>query len=137
MLALAVAIRRQGLVLVCLVLAACAAILYLTRIPDLSRFEAAKIISRTPEFNRNARLLNVERVDHLKDSMDSVSFGLFTFVHLDAAQDSSPVKGWADFRYWDREWHLSQFDYGCDHSGLDRTMRATAATPFIATTPPK
>jgi hypothetical protein len=69
--------------------------------------------------------LNVERVDHLKDSMDSVSDGLFTFLPLNSAPDASPIKGWADFRYWDREWHLNQFDYGCDHSGLDPTMRAT------------
>jgi len=54
--------------------------------------------------------------------MDSVSYGIFTFVHLKSAQDAPPIKGWADFRYWDRQWHLKQFDYGCDHAGLDSTM---------------
>ncbi len=109
----------------CLVLAAWPAIHYATRIPDLPRSEAAKIISRTPEFKRYARLLNVEPVLHLKDEMDSVSYGLFTFVPLNSAPDAPPIKGWADFRYWDGEWHLNQFDYGCDHAGLDSTMRAT------------
>jgi len=82
-----------GLILACLVLAAYPAIHYLTRIPELARSEAAEIISRTPEFNRYARLLNVERVDHLKDSMDSVSYVLFTFAHLNSAPDAPPIKG--------------------------------------------
>ncbi|SPE43484.1 hypothetical protein SBA3_930011 [Candidatus Sulfopaludibacter sp. SbA3] len=47
-----------------LVLATCSATHLLTRIPDLQRFEAAKTISQTPEFNRHARLLNIERVLH-------------------------------------------------------------------------
>ena len=111
-----------GLILACLVLAAWAAIDYASRIPDLSRSEAAKIISHTPEFNRYARLSNVEPVLHLKESMDSVSCVLFTFVHLNSPPDAPPIKGWADFRYQDREWHLNQFDYGCDHAGLDATM---------------
>jgi hypothetical protein len=116
---------HTGLILVCLVLAACPAIHYLTRIPDLPRSEAAKIISNAPEFNRRARLLSVERVLHLKDSMDSVSYGLFTFIHLNSAPDTPPIKGWADFRYSDREWRLIQFDYGCNHRGLDATMQGT------------
>jgi hypothetical protein len=94
-------------------------------IPDLTVSGASALISQAPEFNRYARLLRVERVDHLKDSMDSVSFGLFTFVQLNSRQDALPIKGWADFRYWDREWHLNEFDYGCDHSGIDPGMRAT------------
>ena len=131
--------RRQhaGLILACLVLAAFPAIHYLTRIPDLPRPEAAKIISSTPEFNRYARLLNIERVDHLKDSMDSVSYGLFTFIPLNSAPDASPIKGWADFRYRDREWYLNQFDYGCDHRGLDPTMRATDCHSVNVYNPPK
>src|SRR5512143_4167271 len=116
---------HTGLILVCLALAAWPAIHYLTRIPDLHPSEAAKIISHAPEFNRYARLLNVERVHHLKDSMDTVSYGTFTFIHLNAAPGVSPIKGWADFRYRDGAWHLIQFDYGCNHSGLDPTMVAT------------
>lgn len=97
----------------------------ITRTPDLTVSEAAKLISRAPEFYRYARLTRVERVDHLKDSMDSVSYGLFTFVQLASPSTAAvPIKGWADFRYWDREWHLNQFDYGCDHSALDPAMRA-------------
>ena len=44
------------------------------RIPDLTVLEASVLISRAPEFNRYARLLKVERVNHLGDSMNSVSF---------------------------------------------------------------
>jgi hypothetical protein len=93
------------------------------RPPDLTASEAAKLISRASEFNRYARLITVERVNHLKDSMDSVSYGLFTFVQLDSPTTGATIKGWADFRYWDREWHLNEFDYGCDHSALDPEMR--------------
>ena len=57
--------------------------------------------------------------------MDSVSYGLFAFIPLNSASGASPIKGWADFRYRDREWYLNQYDYGCDHTGLDSTMRAT------------
>ena len=83
----AVHMRRPyaGLIFACLVLAAWLANHYFSRIPDLPRSEAAQIISRTPEFNRYARLLNVEGVDHLKNSMDSVLYGLFTFVHLNSS----------------------------------------------------
>lgn len=95
------------------------------RIPDLSVLEASSLISRAPEFNRYSRLLKVERVDHLKHSMNSVSYGRFTFAYLNSAPKAPPIKGWADFRYWDRGWHLNQFDYGCDHSGLDPSMQAT------------
>jgi hypothetical protein len=125
-----------GLILACLVLAACAAVRYFTRIPDLPKSQASKIISRTPEFNRYARLLSVERIDHLKDSLDSVSYGLFTFVYLNSTPDAPPVKGWADFRYWDREWHLTQFDYGCDHRALDSTMRASDCHSVDVYNPP-
>ena len=109
---------------------------YMLRIPDLSASEASLLISRAPEFNRYARLLKVERVYHQKDSMDSVSYGLFTFAYLNSASDAPPIKGWADFRYWDREWHLNQFDYGCDHSGLDPTMRATQCHSVDVYIPP-
>jgi hypothetical protein len=96
----------------------------IVRIPDLTVSEATRLISRASEFNRYARVIKVERVDHLKDSMDSVSFGFFTFVQLDSPSTATPIKGWADFRYWDREWHLNQFDYGCDHSALKPGARA-------------
>jgi hypothetical protein len=95
------------------------------RIPDLTLTEASMLISRAPEFNQYARLRKVERVDHLRGSLDSVSYGLFTFLQFDSPSDAPLIKGWADFRYWDGKWHLAEFDYGCDHSGLDPTMRAT------------
>jgi hypothetical protein len=57
--------------------------------------------------------------------MDSVSYGFFTFEYLNSLQNAPPIKGWADFRYWDGKWQLNQFDYGCDHSALDSTMRVT------------
>ena len=92
---------QAGLILACLVAAAGPAIHYLIRTPDLRRADAAKIISRTPEFSGYARLLSVERIDHLKESMASVSYGVFTFAYLNSPPDAEPIKGWADFRYWD------------------------------------
>src|ERR1051326_1746795 len=94
-------------------------------VPDLTVSEASILISRAPEFNRYAPLMNVRSILHLKDSMDSVSYGLFTFAYLNSPPDAPPIKGWADFRYWEGKWHLNQFDYGCDHSGLDPGMIAT------------
>ena len=55
--------------------------------------------------------------------MDSVSYGFFTFAYLNSPSDAPPIKAFADFRYWDREWHLVGFDYGCDHSALYPEMR--------------
>ena len=110
-----------GLVVVCATCTGCSII----SVPDLTVPEASILISRTPEFNRYARLLNVRSVLHLKDSMDSVSYGLFTFVYLNSPPDTPPIKGWADFRYWEGKWQLNQFDYGCNHSGLDPAMQAT------------
>jgi hypothetical protein len=81
--------------------------------PDLRGSEAAKIISQAPETNRYARLVNVERVDHMKDSMDSVSYGYFTFVYLNAPAKVSPIRGQADFRYIEGKWYLNGFEYGC------------------------
>jgi hypothetical protein len=101
-----------GLFLGCLALAACPAVHYLTRIPDLPLSEAARIIAGTPEFNRLARLLNVQSVDHMKDSMDSVSYGNFTLAYLNSPPDSPPINGRAEFRYIQGKWYLNFFFYG-------------------------
>jgi hypothetical protein len=86
---------------------------YMIRVPDLPLAEAAKIISRAPEFNRYARLVKVEAVDHMKDSMDGVSYGQFTFLYLNSPSDAPPIKAQADFRYIEGKWYLNGFDYGC------------------------
>ena len=83
------------------------------RIPDLSFSDAASIISRAPEFNRYARLSRVESLDHAKDSMDSVTFGKFTFQYLNAPDGAPPIEASVDFRYHEGKWYLNQFDYGC------------------------
>ena len=83
------------------------------RVPDLSFAEAAEIVSRAPEFNRYARLVNVERLDHAKDSMDSVTFGKFTFQYLNAPAGAAPIEASVDFRYDEGKWWLNSFDYGC------------------------
>lgn len=110
---------------------------YVLRVPDLPVSGASHLISRAPEFNRYARLLKVERLDHLKDSEDSVSYGLFTFVYLNSPPEKQ-MKAWADFRYWDREWHLNEFDYGCNHSALYPELRQTDChTVQIYNPPPR
>ena len=80
---------------------------YMVRVPDLPLTEAAKIISRAPEFNRYARLAKVEAVDHMKPSMDSVSHGQFTFLYLNSPSDAPPIKAQADFRYIEGKWPQS------------------------------
>jgi hypothetical protein len=86
---------------------------YVARIPDLAFSDAAEIISRAPEFNRYAHLIKVESLDHAKDSMDSVTFGKFTFQYLHAPADAAPIAARVDFRYHEGKWYLNQFDYGC------------------------
>lgn len=82
-------------------------------VPDLSRTEAASLISRAPEFNRYATLVSVEEPYHLKNSMDQMSMGDFTFRYKDASVNEPTIQADADFRYWDGEWHLNEFSYGC------------------------
>jgi hypothetical protein len=86
---------------------------YVNRIPDLSLAEASEIISRAPEFNRYARLVKVERVDHAKDSMDDMSFGKFTFAYLNSPSDAPLIEASVDLRNHEGKWYLNQFDYGC------------------------
>jgi hypothetical protein len=62
-----------------------------THIPDLTPVKAAELISRAPEFNRYAQLVNVEGIHHAKGSMDPMSDGSCTFQHLNSPADASPV----------------------------------------------
>jgi hypothetical protein len=86
---------------------------YTARVPGLSFSDAARIISQAPEFNRYASLIKVERLDHAKDSMDSVTFGTFTFQYLSAPPNTPPIEARVDFRYHVDRWRLNQFDYRC------------------------
>jgi hypothetical protein len=95
--------------LFCLLSSSCS----LPRPPDLPIADAAKIISAASEFNRYARLVKVERVDHLKGSMDTVSYGEFTFRYLDHPSDAPTIMAKADFRYIEGKWYLNEFFYGC------------------------
>ncbi len=88
---------------------------YVDRVPDLTLSRASGIITQAPEFNRYARLVRVERLDHAKDSMDFVTFGKFTFQYLNAPHDTPPIRADVDFRYHEGKWYLNQFDYGCPH----------------------
>ena len=81
-------------------------------VPDLSRADAARIVSSAPEFSRYAKLEAVERLDHA-DSMDSVTFGTFSFVYLNSSPEAMPIKAKVDFRYHEGRWYLNEFDYGC------------------------
>jgi hypothetical protein len=65
-----------------------AAIYYAAHVPDLSPKQAADLISRTPEFNRYARLIKIETLFHQKKSMDSVTDGTFTFQYLNFPTDA-------------------------------------------------
>jgi hypothetical protein len=90
-----------------------ATIYYAFHVPDLQQQRAADLLSRAPEFNRYARLGKVESLVHLKNSMDVVSTGTFTFVYLISSGRQMPIKARADFRYWQHSWHLTSFDYAC------------------------
>jgi hypothetical protein len=94
-------------------LALSVAVVHQLAIPDLPLAKAVELIKAAPEFSRYAALVNVVSIDHLKDSMASVSYGVFTFRYLESPADAAPIKARADFRYWEGSWHLNQFDYGC------------------------
>jgi len=87
--------------------------------PDLTQQRASELISRAPEFNRYARLVEVQSLTRQADSLAYCCYyGFFTFRYLNAPAGSPPIKAYAGFAYWDDAWHFTQFDYGCDHSGL-------------------
>lgn len=106
--------------------------------PDLTPQKASKIISRTPEFNHSERLISVVSVTRGADSTANSSYtGRFTFQHLDAPGSSLPIKAYAEFRYWDDEWHLLEFSYGCDHIGQPGTHLSDCRTVFCDNHPPR
>src|SRR5215472_3994868 len=79
---------HSGLMLACRVLAAWPAILPHSN-PRPSPFRGGKDhFTHTGIQSVRSIVFNVERVDQLKESMDSVSYGLFTFVHLNSAPDA-------------------------------------------------
>ncbi len=106
-------VRWVPVVLAVLIVVGVIAFNQITHVPDLPLETAKVLVSRAPEFNRYAQLVKVEDVFHAKDSMDSASYGRFTFRYFKSPPDAPPIEARADFQYWDGTWHLSQFDYGC------------------------
>jgi len=83
---------------------------YVPHTPELSAETAAHAISARPEFNRTRLIVNVSATMRCGDSLKDVCYNAeFTFAEHGSA---APIKGWADFRYWDHDWHLSEFQYG-------------------------
>ena len=78
--------------------------------PDLPPKQAVQLISDTPEFNRNARLVTIASTTRGTCSLnDCCYFADFTFV---SNGSTAPVPARAEFRYWNGSWHLSSFSYG-------------------------
>ncbi len=86
---------------------------YTDHVPDLPVTKPADLVTHTPEFNGQARLVRIEEVYHLQGSLNGMSDGHFTFQPSNARVGTTPIKAQADFRYWDGAWHLNRFDYGC------------------------
>jgi hypothetical protein len=104
--------------------------------PNLPLSEAAKIISHTPEFNQSAQLLDVQFVNHLPGSMDTVSYGQFRFVRPNSAPDAAPIIGQAEFRYREGTWHLNWFDSGCNYGGRDSSKPTSGChTVYVKDSP--
>ena len=123
--------RHLLLVITVLFLGACASS------PDLTPEVAAQLISKAPEFNRYARLVNVESLTRQADSLaDCCYYGFFNFRYLNAPGEAPTIKAYADFRYWDGTWHLNTFDYGCDHSALTGGTTATDCHSVQCYNPP-
>ena len=101
--------RVFPLAALCLLAAGCD----MTRPADLSKADAAKILSAAPEFNRYARLVKIVEVDRMKAELQNMSFAPFMFHYLNSPSDAAPMEGKADFRYIKGQWYLDQFDYNC------------------------
>jgi hypothetical protein len=105
--------RWTGLLPLLAVIYMGAALYHAAHVPDLPVSTAEDLIRRAPEFNRYARLIRVEDVQHLTGSLDHTSLGQFTFRYLNASTDMPPIRADVDFRYWRGKWHLNNFSYGC------------------------
>jgi len=103
--------------------------------PDLMAPAAAELISRAPEFNRYAQLLTVDNTTRDGDSLaDCCYHGYFTFRYLNAEAGATPIKAYAEFRYYDGVWHFTGFNYGCPGSRCQSVVVAAPAlrgrTPY-------
>jgi hypothetical protein len=103
--------------------------------PDLTEPEAARLISRAPELNRYAQLLTVDNTTRDGDSLRNCCYhGQFTFRYLNAETGAAPIKAYAEFRYYDREWHFTSFEYGCPGTQCQSVVVAAPArkgrTPY-------
>ena len=78
--------------------------------PELSAETAAHAISDRPEFNRTRSMVNVSATMRCRDSLKDVCYNAeFTFNERGSA---TQIKAFADFHYWDHDWHLNKFQYG-------------------------
>ena len=76
--------------------------------PDLSRSQAASIISRTPEFNQSRTLVTVTSTTRCADSMAEVCYT----VKFQFRSGPNIVEASSQFGYWAHRWHMTSFDYG-------------------------
>lgn len=81
--------------------------------PDLTPSEAARIISRTPEFNVTRKLVSVKTAGRLTGSLsDCCAAAEFQFREIKSSSSNDVIDAKADFQYWERSWHLKDFWYG-------------------------
>ena len=81
--------------------------------PDLTPIEAAKIISRTPEFNDTRALVRVKSAGRLKGSeSDCCAAAEFQFRQTNALSSNDVIGAKAEFQFWEGGWHLKDFWYG-------------------------
>jgi hypothetical protein len=82
--------------------------------PDLTPTKAAEVISRTQEFSRTRKLVEVNNTTRGVDSLDYCCYyAQFTFRNINSDKvGGAAVKANAEFRYWEAAWHLQNFFYG-------------------------
>jgi len=80
--------------------------------PELTRADAAALISGARQFNESRLLVSVDSVGCGSDSDSSVCWGGFTFEQSVSAGGQKVVKASAQFGYWKGKWHLRSFRYG-------------------------
>ena len=78
--------------------------------PDLRPDVAAELIAARPEFNRYATLVTVSQTIRGRDSLNTCCYTADFLFRQNGSTGS--ITGRADFRFYDRKWHLSSFRWG-------------------------
>lgn len=79
-------------------------------VPELSRSEAAALISQSPQFSEAHLLVSVDGIARGPQSQQKFTLAAFTLQNKSAKNRNIPAT--AQFNYWRGQWRLDSFAYG-------------------------